>query len=65
MEEILLKFLLADAIGGFVVEFGEHAHGAGVGLLGLLAFSIQLQGFDRVLLPILHDHTSPFLGVRV
>ena len=65
MEEILLEFLLGDEIGGFVVEFGEHAHSTGVGLLGALAFAVQLQGLDQVLIPVFHDHTSPLFGVKV
>jgi hypothetical protein len=65
MEEILLELLLADAIRGFAAEFGEHANRTGVGLLGALAFAIELQSLNRVLIPVFHDRTSPLFGVKV
>ena len=64
VEEIVLEFLLSDQIGGFAVELGEHANGAGVGLLSPFSFAIELKGLDRSVIPLcLHD-TSPFSIMR-
>ena len=64
VEEIILKFLLGDQIGGFAVELGEHTDGAGVGLLSSLPLAVELKGLDRFVIPLcLHD-TSPFSIVR-
>jgi len=60
VEEIILKFLFGDQIGGFVVELGEHADGAGVGVLSSFPLAVELKGLDRFVIPLcLHD-TSPF-----
>jgi hypothetical protein len=60
VEEVVLEFLLGDQIGGFAVELGEHANGAGVGLLSSFPLAIELKGLDRSVIPLcLHD-TSPF-----
>jgi hypothetical protein len=60
LEEIVLEFLLGDLIGGFAIELGEHANGAGVGLLSPFSFAIELKSLDRSVIPLcLHD-TSPF-----
>ncbi len=64
VKEIVLKFLLGDQIGGFGVELGEHADGAGIGLLSPFAFAIELKSLDRSVIPLcLHD-TSPFSATR-
>jgi hypothetical protein len=60
VEEVVLKFLFGDQIGGFAVELGEHADGAGVGLLSPFPFAIELKSLDCFVIPLcLHD-TSPF-----
>jgi hypothetical protein len=60
VEEIVLKFLLGDQIGGFAVELAEHANGACVGLLSPFSLAVELKGLDRSVIPLcLHD-TSPF-----
>jgi hypothetical protein len=60
VEEIALKFLLGDQIGGFAVELAEHANGACVGLLSPFSLAVELKGLDRSVIPLcLHD-TSPF-----
>ena len=64
VEEVVLEFLLSDQIGGFAVELGEHANGAGVGLLSAFSFAIELKSLDRSVIPLcLHD-ISPFSIVR-
>jgi hypothetical protein len=64
VEEIVLEFLLSDQIGGFAVELGEHADGAGVGLLSPFPLAIELKSLDRFVIPLcLHD-TSPFFKTR-
>jgi hypothetical protein len=64
VEEIVLEFLFGDQIGGFGVELGEHADGAGVGLLSPFPLAVELKSLDRFVIPLcLHD-TSPFLIVR-
>jgi len=64
VEEIVLEFLLGDQIGGFAIELGEHADGAGVGLLSPFPFAIELKSLDRSVIPLcLHD-TSPFFKTR-
>jgi len=64
LEEIVLEFLLGDEIGGFAIELGEHADGAGVGLLSPFPFAVELKSLDRSVIPLcLHD-TSPFSIVR-
>ena len=64
VEEIVLEFLFGDEIRGFAIELGEHAEGAGVGLLSTFSFTIELKGLDRSVIPLcLHD-TSPFSIVR-
>ena len=64
VEEIVLEFLLGDQIGGFAVELGEHANGAGVGLLSPFPLAIELKSLDRFVIPLcLHD-TSPFSITR-
>ena len=64
LEEIVLELLLGDEIGGFAIELGEHADGAGVGLLSPFPFAVELKGLDRSVIPLcLHD-TSPFSIVR-
>jgi len=60
VEEIVLEFLLGDQIGGFAIELGEHADGAGIGLLSPFPLTIELKSLDRSVIPLcLHD-TSPF-----
>jgi hypothetical protein len=60
VEEVVLEFLLGDQVGGFAIELGEHANGAGVGLLSPFPFAIELKSLDRSVIPLcLHD-TSPF-----
>ena len=64
VEEIVLEFLLGDQIGGFAIELGEHANGAGVGLLSPFPLAIELKSLDRSVIPLcLHD-TSPFSITR-
>lgn len=64
VEEIILEFLLSDQIWGFAIELGEHANGAGVGLLSPFSFAVELQGLDRSVIPFcLHD-ASPFSMMR-
>ena len=64
VEKIVLEFLLGDQIGGFAIELGEHADGAGVGLLGSFPFAVELKSLNRSVIPLcLHD-TSPFSIVR-
>jgi hypothetical protein len=60
VEEIVLKFLLANEIGGLAVELDEHAQGPGIGLLRAFPFAVELKGLDHSVIPLcLHD-TSPF-----
>ena len=60
VEEVVLEFLLGDQIGGLAIELGEHANGAGVGLLSSFPFAIELKSLDRSVIPLcLHD-SSPF-----
>ena len=64
VKEIVLEFLLGDQIGGFTIELGQHADGAGVGLLSSFPFAVELKSLDRSVIPLcLHD-TSPFSIVR-
>ena len=64
LEEIVLELLLGDEIGGFAIELGEHADGAGVGLLSPFPFAVELKSLDRSVIPLcLHD-TSPFSIMR-
>ena len=64
VEEVVLEFLLGDQVGGFAIELGEHANGAGVSLLSPFSFAVELKGLDRSVIPFcLHD-TSPFSIVR-
>ncbi len=64
VEEVVLEFLLGDQVGGFAIELGEHANGAGVGLLSPFPFAIELKSLDRSVIPLcLHD-TSPFSIIR-
>ncbi len=64
VEEIILKFLLGDQIGGFAIELGKHTDGAGVGLLSSFPLAVELKDLDRFVIPLcLHD-TSPFSIVR-
>jgi len=64
VEEIVLELLFGDQIGGFAVELGEHADGAGVGLLSPFPLAIELKSLDRFVIPLcLHD-TSPFFKTR-
>jgi hypothetical protein len=64
VEEVVLEFLLGDQVGGFAIELGEHANGAGVGLLSPFPFAIELKSLDRSVIPLcLHD-TSPF-SIRI
>ncbi len=64
VEKIVLEFLLGDQIGGFAIELGQHADGAGVGLLSSFPFAVELKSLDRSVIPLcLHD-TSPFSIVR-
>jgi len=64
VEEIVLEFLFADLIGGFAIELGEHANGAGVGLLSPFPLAVELKSLDRSVIPLcLHD-TSPFSIMR-
>jgi hypothetical protein len=64
LEKIVLEFLLGDQIGGFAIELGEHADGAGVGLLGSFPLAVELKSLNRSVIPLcLHD-TSPFSIVR-
>lgn len=64
LEEIVLEFLLGDQIGCFAIELGQHANGAGVGLLSPFPFAVELKGLDRSVIPLcLHD-TSPFFKTR-
>ena len=64
VEEILLEFEFRNQIRGFVIELREHAHRAGVGLLGSFSFPIELQSTDHPLMPIVHHKSSPFVKVR-
>jgi len=60
VEEIVLEFQFSDEFGGFAVELGKHADGAGVGLLSPFPLAIELKSLDRSVIPLcLHD-TSPF-----
>jgi hypothetical protein len=64
VEEIVLKFLFGDQIGGFAIELAEHANGACVGLLSPFSFAVELKSLDRSVIPLcLHD-TSPFFKTR-
>ena len=46
------------------LELGEHANGAGVGLLSPFPFAIELKSLDRSVIPLcLHD-SSPFSIIR-
>ena len=60
MQEIILKLRFADLIGGFVVKISEHAHRAGIALLGTLAHSGKLQGSHGILVIVFHHNLSPF-----
>ena len=40
MDEVILKLVLGDVIGGFAIKLDEHAQGAHIGLLG--AFSLAV-----------------------
>jgi len=64
LEEIVLEFLLGDQIGGFAIELGQHANGAGVGLLSPFPFAVELKGLDRSVIPLCLHNTSPFLIMR-
>jgi hypothetical protein len=64
LEEIVLEFLFADGIRSFVIKLGEHADGAGIGLLGAFPFTVELKGLDRFVIPIGHHDTSPFFIKR-
>jgi hypothetical protein len=60
VEEIVLKLLLANEIGGLAVELDEHAQGPCIGLLRAFSFAVELKGLDHSVIPLcLHD-TSPF-----
>jgi hypothetical protein len=61
VEKVVLEFLLREQIGGFVVELRKHAHRAGVSLLSALPLSVELQGIDHTLIPIVHHDISPFV----
>ena len=65
VEEIVLKFLLANEIGRLAVELDEHAQGPCIGLLRALPFAVELKGLDHSVIPLcLHD-ASPFsLGMN-
>jgi hypothetical protein len=54
LEEVLLELGLRNQIRGFVIELREHAHRAGIGLLGSFSFPIELQSIDHPLVPIVH-----------
>lgn len=59
VEEVILKLLLGDLVGGFVVEIHQHAYHAGIGLLGTFG-SCQLQRLCRSFVPVGHHSRSPF-----
>jgi hypothetical protein len=65
VEEIVLKLLLSNEIGGLAVELDEHAQGPCIGLLRALPFAVDLKGLDHSFIPLcLHD-ASPFsLGMN-
>ena len=66
MQKIVLQIFLGDPIWGFVIELDEHAHGAGVGFLGALAFTVELKGLNGLLVPIFHHGRSPVVkGMEV
>jgi len=54
VEKVVLEFLLRHQIGGFAIELRKHAHRAGVGLLRAFSFTVELQGVDHALIPIVH-----------
>jgi len=60
LEEIVLEFLLRNQIRGFAVELRKHAHRASVSLLRAFSLSVELQGVDHALIPIVHHDSSPF-----
>jgi hypothetical protein len=51
----MLQVLRGDAIWCLV---DAHVHGAGVGFLGALAFAIELEGLDGLLVPIFYHGMS-------
>lgn len=54
VEDIVLQLFFCDAIRGCVVELGQHAYGPGVRFLGALAFAVQVQGLEGLLVPVCH-----------
>lgn len=59
VEEVVLELGLGDLVGGLGVELNQHAHGAGVGILGALALAVELEGLDGLLVPVGHHGGSP------
>jgi hypothetical protein len=60
MEEVVLELLLSDQIGGFGLELGQHANGAGIGLLTPFSFAIELEGLNSSVIPLCLPDMSPF-----
>ena len=60
VQEVVLKLLFADQLRALSVKVDQHAHGAGVALLGAFAHAGQLQGSHGLLVIVFH-HDSPFL----
>ena len=61
VKKVVLEFLLGDQIRRFAIELRKHAHRAGVGLLRAFSFTVELQGVDHALIPIVHHKSSPFV----
>jgi len=61
VQEVVLRFLCRDAVGGLVVERSQQADCADRGLLGTFAVAAELQRGDHVLTQRGHE-ISPFLN---
>ena len=61
MEKILPEFIFGNGIRRFVVEFGQHPHGADIAFLGTFALAVKLEGFGHSFGPVCHHDNAPFL----
>jgi hypothetical protein len=64
VEEVVLKLLCRDAVGGFVVELGQQADFPDIGRLGALALATEWKSRKHVLTQWGHE-ISPFVSGRV
>jgi hypothetical protein len=60
VQEVRLKFLCSDAVGGLVGELSEQAYCTDRGFLSPFAFATEVEGRNHVLTQWAHE-TSPFV----